>query len=62
MSGCWRLETKVVRRNNCWLSAIWWRSPEVGTSREKIRSEGGDFRSEPVRCGGQDKREWKRES
>jgi hypothetical protein len=34
----------------------------VGTNREKIRSEGGGFRSEPLRCGGQDTRECKRES
>jgi hypothetical protein len=57
------LETKDKGRqveNKHWLPTVWWRHQEVGTSREKIRSEGGGFRSEPVRCGGQDTRECKR--
>jgi hypothetical protein len=33
----------------------------VGTSREKIISEGGGFRSKPVRYGGQDTRKSARE-
>jgi hypothetical protein len=33
----------------------------VGTSREKIRSEGGGFRSGTSGCGGQDTRESKKE-
>jgi hypothetical protein len=47
--------------NKHWLPTVWWRCQEVRTSREKIRSEGGGFRSEPVWCGGQDTRECKRE-
>jgi hypothetical protein len=45
------LETKVVKRNKRWLPIVWWRRQEVGR-REKIRYEGGGFRSEPVSCGG----------
>jgi hypothetical protein len=40
---------------------VWWRRREVGTSREKIRSEGGSFRSGATGCGGQDTGECKRE-
>jgi hypothetical protein len=40
---------------------VWWRRLEVGTSKEKIKSEGGGFRSGTAGCGSQDTRECKRE-
>jgi hypothetical protein len=35
------------------LPAVWWRRQDVGWNWENIRSEGGGFRSEAVRSGGQ---------
>jgi hypothetical protein len=48
------LGRKAVRRNKRWLPIVWWRHQDVSTSREKIRSEGGGFKSEASGCGGQD--------
>jgi hypothetical protein len=54
-------EQRSLGGNKRWHPTVWWRRREVGTSREKIRSEGGGFRSGATDCGGQDTRECKRE-
>jgi hypothetical protein len=53
--------TKVVRRNQALASNSMVEALRSGNEQEKIRSEGGGFRSGAIGSGGQDTRQCKRE-
>jgi hypothetical protein len=53
--------TKVVRRKQALTSNSMVEASRSGNEQEKIRSEGGGFRSGATGSGGQDTRECKRE-